>query len=139
MKLDLHRHQSADASTLGTLAINGEPCCFTLEDRVREIDGVPVAEWKVPGQTAIPRGTYPVVVTPSARFGRDQPLLVGVPGFEGIRIHPGNTAADTEGCILVGFTTMPGFIGRSRDAFAKVFALISAARSAGETVTITIV
>lgn len=138
MRLDLHRHGSVHGATIGTLAINGEPACYTLEDQVREIEGAPVGEWKVYGQTAIPRGTYTVIITESARFKRPLPLLLNVPGFEGIRIHPGNTAADTDGCILVGYTEAPGFIGRSRDAFARVFALISAARSAGETVTITI-
>lgn len=75
--------------------------CWTLEDVVREVPGQPVASWKIKGRTAIPRGTYPIRVTRSNRFGVDLPLLLDVPGFEGIRIHGGNTAADTEGCILV--------------------------------------
>ena len=75
--------------------------CWTLEDVVREIPGQPVAAWKVKRETAIPRGTYPIRVTRSNRFGVDLPLLLDVPGFDGIRIHGGNTAADTEGCILV--------------------------------------
>ena len=75
--------------------------CWTLEDVVREAPGQPVAAWKVKRETAIPRGTYPIRVTRSNRFGVDLPLLLDVPGFEGIRIHGGNTAADTEGCILV--------------------------------------
>lgn len=75
--------------------------CWTLEDVVREIPGQPVTAWKIKGRTAIPRGTYPMCVTRSNRFGVDLPLLLDVPGFDGIRIHGGNTAADTEGCILV--------------------------------------
>jgi hypothetical protein len=80
--------------------------CYTLEDPVREVPGQPVTNWKVPGQTAIPRGTYGLTVTRSVRFsakaGHDVflPLLADVPGFSGVRIHGGNTAADTEGCIL---------------------------------------
>lgn len=75
--------------------------CWTLEDVVREIPGQPVIAWKVKRETAIPRGTYTMCVTRSNRFGVDLPLLLDVPGFDGIRIHGGNTAADTEGCILV--------------------------------------
>lgn len=75
--------------------------CWTLEDVVREIPGQPVTAWKIKRETAIPRGTYTMCVTRSNRFGVDLPLLLDVPGFEGIRIHGGNTAADTEGCILV--------------------------------------
>lgn len=131
MKLRLKRQDYSDARTIGRLSIDGVDFCFTLEDTVRTGP-------KVPGKTAIPSGTYAVKLTMSPRFGRILPLLVDVPGFDGVRIHPGNTAADTDGCILVGYTEAPGFVGRSRDAFARVFALISAARSAGETVTITI-
>jgi len=75
--------------------------CWTLEDIVREVEGHPVAMWKVKGRTAVPRGTYCVRVTYSNRFKTSLPLLLDVPGFEGIRIHGGNTASDTEGCILV--------------------------------------
>ena len=75
--------------------------CWTLEDVVREIPGQPVTAWKIKRETAIPRGTYTIRVTYSNRFGVDLPLLLDVPGFEGIRIHGGNTKADTEGCILV--------------------------------------
>lgn len=139
MKLTLRRHESKGDSTIGTLAIDGVPNCFTLEDVVREVDGQPVEAWKVPGKTAIPRGTYEVKVTPSARFKRRLPLLVGVPGFEGIRIHPGNTAADTEGCLLVGFEDRgDGSIGRSREAFLPLFYAIDAALGRGEKVFIAI-
>jgi len=73
------------------------------------------------GQTAIPVGTYQIIITPSKRFGRLLPLLVSVPDFDGIRIHPGNKAEDTEGCILVGKTRSSDFIGRSREAFDELF------------------
>ena len=70
---------------------------------------------------AIPKGKYKVIITPSNRFKRDLPLLQNVPGFEGIRIHSGNTNHDTEGCILVGQTRAADFIGNSRKAFDKLF------------------
>jgi hypothetical protein len=107
MLLELRRDDFTDARTIGTLTIVPSGVwghtmvtqgftCFTLEDTVRA-PGV-----KVPGRTAIPFGRYPLRLTFSERFQRVLPLLEGVIGFDGIRIHPGNTAADTTGCILVG-------------------------------------
>jgi hypothetical protein len=93
----------ADGTTLGVLFKDGVFFGFTLEDAVREVAGQPVESWKVKGETAIPQGRYRVVVTPSVRFHRPLPLLLDVPGFDGIRIHPLNTSAETEGCIGVGF------------------------------------
>jgi hypothetical protein len=117
MILHLVRRYFSEVSTVGTLYVDGEFCCWTLEDRTREGP-------KVPGETAIPEGTYKVVITPSVRFKRDLPLLQEVPGFSGIRIHPGNTAEDTEGCILVGQYHEIGSdaVGRSRLAFDALFA-----------------
>ena len=138
MKLTLHRHASRGGATVGTLAVDGVPLCFTLEDVVREQPGQPVAAWKVQDMTAIPRGTYPVTITYSPHFGDFMPLLVGVVGFVGVRIHPGNTADDTEGCILVGLLEADHSIGRSRDAFAVVGRMIGDAVARREAVTIEI-
>lgn len=129
MKLTLHRLWPDAACTIGRLSVDGAPECYTLEDVVR-------AGPKVFGQTAIPAGTYGVIVTHSPHFGRDLPLLVNVPGFEGVRIHPGNTAADTEGCILVGMDRAADSIGRSRLAFDALFPKIVAALARGELVSI---
>lgn len=131
MKLTLNRVQFEAACTIGQLLVDGNPACYTLEDLVR----APSAP-KVFGQTAIPAGTYGVIVTHSPHFGRDMPLLVNVPGFEGVRIHPGNTAADTEGCILVGMDRLADSIGRSRLAFEPLFGRIQGALAAGQTVSI---
>ena len=94
---------------------------------------------KVVGLTAIPEGSYLVVITKSPRFRRWLPLLVGVPGFTGIRIHSGNMAADTRGCILVGENTIVGRLTSSRATLTKLITAIMAASDHGESVWITIV
>jgi hypothetical protein len=121
MILRLLREPSIRAATHGVLFVDGHFACFTLEDEIREVPGEPVADWKVPGATAIPAGRYRLIVTPSQRFGRPLPLVVDVPGFAGVRLHPGNTVADTEGCILVGADRQPGRVLQSRVAFEQLF------------------
>lgn len=130
MKLLLQREPSTKQSTPGKLFIDGQFECHTLEDIVRP-RGV-----KVYGQTAIPAGTYQVVLTMSPRFKRVLPLLLNVPGFEGIRIHPGNKAEETDGCILVGDAPAPDWLGQSRVAFDRLFAKLR--RLTTEPVTIEI-
>ena len=127
MTLRLIREPSLQGSTLGVLLVDGHFECFSLEDEIREQPGQPVAQWKIPQQTAIPSGRYAVQITPSQRFGRPLPLLVDVPGFTGVRIHPGNTMADTEGCLLVGKDRQPGRVLQSRVAFETLFAKLAAA------------
>ena len=121
MELLLARKKFTSSSTIGELYVNGSFQCYTLEDydrdKNRDGDLNDQGEQKVFGKTAIPRGRYQVVVSYSDRFKKYLPLLLNVPGFAGIRIHSGNTAADTEGCLLVGTTCQADFIGNSRVAF----------------------
>ena len=131
MKIEVVRSMLNPTCTIGELSIDGEFVCFTLEDVVR-----PEGASKVFGRTAIPYGTYALDVTHSPHFGRELPLVVDVPGFEGIRIHPGNTEADTDGCLLVGFNHTDGSVTESRLAFDAVFARIEAARAADDPITI---
>ncbi len=100
---------------------NGVKICDTLEPTWRDFKG---GELKVPRKSAVPEGTYPVVVTKSKKFGKYLPLLVGVSGFEGIRIHSGNTVNDTEGCILVGQNLIKGKVLLSRLTLEKLMRLI---------------
>lgn len=121
-KLTLTRIAKRADYTIGILKDeNGSKICDTLEPTWRNYKG---GELKVPKKSAVPEGTYPVVVTKSRRFGRYLPLLVGVPGFEGIRIHSGNTSDDTEGCILVGQNLMVGKVLWSRITLEKLMRLI---------------
>lgn len=122
MELILTRHARRDDYTIGRLEDeNGMKISDTLEPTWRDYKA---GEKKVPGKSAIPEGSYRVVVTKSQRFGRYLPLLVGVPGFEGVRIHAGNTSRDTEGCILVGQNLQVGKVLWSRIALEKLMELI---------------
>jgi len=128
MKLVLERDVFSPDFTLGKLNVNNIRQLYTCEDETREIKGVPVAEWKVAGETAIPVGTYKVIINKSNRFKKLMPLVLNVPNFEGIRIHPGNSNHDTEGCILVGKTRSKDYISKSRKAYEILFAKMKLAK-----------
>ena len=141
MKIFVARKAGTRGFTAGRLYVDGVLECFTLEDEVREVKGRPVLEWKVPGQTAIPAGTYKVIINYSNRFMRQLPLLIGVPGFEGVRIHTLNTAEQTEGCIGVGADDGrwdDAWLGHSKIAFNKLFPKIQMALAKGEEVWLTL-
>lgn len=103
MELILQRTRLREGWTNGQLYIDSQFFCFTLEDKVREQQGVPIEKWKVKGETAIPQGVYDLALEDSPKFGPQTITLLRVPGFSYIRIHTGNTAKDTEGCIIVGY------------------------------------
>lgn len=113
MKLRVERFDYAGSYTLGLLYIDGTFECFVLEDTAR---GIESGGTKIDGQTAIPAGVYTVELTYSNRFKRVLPLIKDVPQFTGVRIHAGNSAEDTEGCLLVGRTCRKGWVGESRRA-----------------------
>ena len=118
MELKILRKEFTEKSTIGDFLIDGEFYFYVLEDMIRE-KGV-----KVPGKTAIPEGRYQVIIDQSTRFRRAMPHVLNVPGFEGIRIHAGNTDKDTEGCPLLGYTKSKDFVGNSRLAFNRFFDIL---------------
>lgn len=138
MKLTLIRKYKLPTYTIGKLYIDEEYFCDTLEDKDRGLtDGMTVSEIskiKIKKETAIPTGTYKVTITYSNRFKKNMPLINNVKGFEGIRIHSGNTNQDTEGCILVGFNKVKGNVINSRDTYNKLFSILSKSNN----ITITI-
>ena len=116
MKLELIREEFTEKSTIGSLLVDGKFFCYTLEDRVRNE--------KVFGETAIPYGVYEVKITYSPRFKVQMPLLINVKGFEGVRIHWGNRAEDSSGCILVGYKKSKDMILESKKAYSYLFNLL---------------
>lgn len=142
MKLELKRVALRDTYTIGKLYINDVYFCDAIEDKVRDLnhdgDLDDKGEGKVYGETAIPYGTYQVTITYSNRFKKDLPLLENVKGFDGIRIHPGNTAVDSHGCILVGKNTEVGKVTESKITFDKLFTRLRDAFEMKETIYITI-
>lgn len=135
MKLKVERLWKKPGYTVGRLYVDGKFFCNTLEDTVRDLN----RERKVPGKTAIPYGEYKVVFNWSPKFGRNLPRLLNVPAFEGILIHPGNTADDSSGCILVGKNTEVGRLTESRYTSDKLNVLVEDAQRNGESITIEIV
>lgn len=137
MELILTRIAKRKTYTIGHLEIDGQLFCDTLEPTWRDIGwGRPGR--KVAGRTAIPEGRYPVVITFSPRFEKWLPLLIHVPQFDGIRIHAGNTAEDTEGCILVGQNLKPGMVLNSRIWTHRLVKAITEARERDEAIWITV-
>jgi len=130
MHLRVIREPSTAAATLGILLIDGVFACWTLEDVVREV--------KIPGETAIPAGRYDVRLSLSQRFQKVLPEVLAVPGFTGIRIHAGNTQADTHGCVLVGRVRAYDRVEESKLALMNVMEQLRRATTAGDPITMTI-
>lgn len=115
--------------TIGKLYVNGNYVCDTLEDKDRGLDDTLSEDYinkiKVFGKTAIPAGKYNVSITYSPHFKKNLPLVTNVKGFDGIRIHSGNTDKDTLGCILVGYNSVTGKVINSKEALAKLMSKLS--------------
>lgn len=135
MELELKRIAKREGYTIGRLYVDGEYMCDTLEDRDRgltcDMAEAEIQERKVKGKTAIPTGEYDVtlnIVSPRFRnspkysfCGGRLPRLGGVPGYTGVLIHIGNTALDTDGCILVGENKQVGKVLNSTATFQRLY------------------
>ena len=128
MKIKLVRIAFKETYTIGKLYVDGKYVCDTIEDKDRGLDNSmtvnEILRKKIKGQTAIPTGHYIIEITYSPKFKRMMPLLLGVKGFSGIRIHSGNTAKDSEGCLLVGKNTQVGMVTESRNTYQRLFAMM---------------
>ena len=129
MHLRVIREPSTAAATMGILLIDGVFVCWTLEDVVRAV--------KIPGETAIPAGRYDVRLSLSQRFQKLLPEFT-VPGFTGIRVHAGNGAGDTQGCLLVGRKRTTNGVLESKLALIEVMEHLRRATTAGDSITISI-
>ena len=135
MKLTLKRIALRPTYTIGKLYIDNVYFCDTIEDTVRDINKngkFDNGEKKVHSKTAIPYGTYEIKWTYSPRFKKYTPQLMNVPSFEGIRIHAGNTSADTEGCLILGENKQVGKVLNSRATINKFYLIIKEACSKGK-------
>lgn len=135
MKLTLKRIALRTTYTIGKLYIDDVYFCDTIEDTVRDINKsgkFDNGEQKIKWKTAIPYGTYEIKWTYSPRFKKYTPQLMNVPSFEGIRIHAGNTSADTEGCLILGKNKQVGKVLNSRATINKFYPIIKEACSNGK-------
>lgn len=129
MQLTLKRKEFGKDYTISQLYLNNSYFCDTCEDVDRGLKSTDtlsqIKKVKIPEKTAIPYGQYEITLTYSPRFRKILPLLNNVPGFEGVRIHTGNSHLDTEGCLLVGKNTGKGIVSNSRYWFNKLMPILT--------------
>lgn len=142
MKLELRRKIRTDEYTIGELWIDNKCFIDTLEDVDRGLSSTMSEEFirkiKVAGATAIPIGTYELVLDMSTRFAKLMPHILNVKGFAGIRIHAGNTAHDSSGCVLLGTYNGGDTIVKSKVAVGLFMSIIDPVLKKGEKITIEI-
>ena len=153
MHIDLTRAYNCSTYSIGHLRVDGKYICDTVEDTDRGLDQkMPLSEItrkKVYKITAIPTGTYTVTLNvPSPKFAQYKyykqkcngyvPRILSVPGYDGILIHCGSSAASSAGCIIVGFNTAKGRVTRSQEAWETLYKILKSAADKNEKITITI-
>lgn len=136
MDIQLKRIAKKETYTIGKLYIDGVYFCDTIEDKDRGLNQAmsinDIKKKKVYGETAIPTGTYKLVIDYSNRFKKNMAHILNVPGYEGIRIHTGNSAKDSLGCIIVGKNKVVGKVVESRDTYSQLFPILQKAFKEGE-------
>ena len=136
MNIQLKRIAKKETYTIGKLYIDGVYFCDTSEDKDRGLNQTmsinDIKKKKVYGETAIPTGTYKLVIDYSNRFKKNMAHILNVPGYEGIRIHTGNSAKDSLGCIIVGKNKVVGKVIESRNTYNQLFPILQKAFKEGE-------
>ena len=131
MNIQLKRIAKKETYTIGKLYLDGVYFCDTIEDKDRGLNQTmsinDIKKNKVYGETAIPTGTYKLVIDYSNRFKKNMAHVLNVPGYEGIRIHTGNSAKDSLGCIIVGKNKVVGKVVESRDTYNQLFPILQKA------------
>ena len=142
MLIDIFRKYKKADYTIGIVTVDGERFSNSLEDTDRGLNNTmtpnEVKCKKIYGQTAIPTGQYEVIFTYSVKFKKEMPLLLNVPGFEGVRVHNGNLPSETYGCILIGDNTAKGCVTNSRVKTQLLYDKMRFAISKGEKIYINI-
>ena len=154
MEIRVERKWKKEEYTIGRLYVNGVFECNTLEDKDRGLkQNMPIdkiKEVKVAAITAIPTGHYKIrmdIVSPKYALkawyltnchGAKLPRIMDVPGYSGVLIHPGNTAQDTDGCILVGKNDVKGMVTNSKNTFLKLYNKMYEAYTKNEDIILTI-
>jgi hypothetical protein len=143
MKLILQRRFTGKDYTIGSLYVNGEYFCDTLEDTDRGLNSSmsseDIRQKKVVHETAIPTGEYKVIVNLSPAKKRMLPRLLDVPGFSGILIHRGNTKNDSSGCILLGENKVKGKVINSTQYEKRLVEILTKVQEDGEEISIEII
>lgn len=136
MNIQLKRIAKKETYTIGKLYIDGVYFCDTIEDKDRGLNQTmsinDIKKKKIYGKTAIPTGTYKIVIDYSNRFKKNMAHILNVPGYEGVRIHIGNSAKDTLGCIIVGKNKIVGKVIESRNTYNQLFPILQKAFKEGE-------
>lgn len=152
MEIKTDRKYKKETYTVSNMFVDGVWFCNVIEDRDRGLrSDQPISyirKVKVPSETAIPSGRYRVILSvQSAKFSKKSkymwckgflPRVMGVPGFDGILIHAGTSAADSAGCLIVGMNTEKGKVTSSMVTLKKLYEKMQAAVQAKETIWLTV-